>query len=363
MTEVERLTELKSNDVGYMKKYLKLALEIETDVLVWEDALKTHRANLESTKSEIDEFNSAKRYCEDFERSKEERRTGILAGIEIFKSRIKEEDKKARRSFLIKLCVCAGTFLILTTLFYLLGIGKEMIGSESGTPEKLQPFFELIVSAAVPIMIVLPMAIFMFLISPVVVDNYSMRLRENVNKLEKELKALDQEEQEIIASNQYVNSALPQLLKKKSYLETMINYISYHLEDSKKVRHMIYCDGVLPKKYCNIVSVSSLYQFLENGICTQIKGHGGIYDTYEYHLKLREIIDNLEEIRRDLRRIQANQEFLYDKLCDVHETLRKINSGISDMSKEVVSNTAIAAESAKRSAIAEEWKNRELWYN
>jgi len=186
--------------------------------------------------------------------------------------------------------------------------------------------------------------------------------RDKAKELEKQLAALDSEEGKILASNRYVEERLPQVLKKQGYLEDMVGQIEQNLSESKKLREMIYSEGVLPERYRNIVSVASLYQFLENGICTQIKGHGGIYDTYEYHLKLNEIIDNLKKIRQDLRQIKLNQEILYDKLCEIDDTLNKINEGIENMNREMSAHAAIIAESTKRTAMAEEWRNREIWY-
>ena len=89
MNEAEQLIEQKSNNPRYMKKYLKLSLDIEADVLLWEDALKTHTANLEDTKNKIMELKDAKRYGETFKQNKHDKKTGIITGIEIFKSRIK----------------------------------------------------------------------------------------------------------------------------------------------------------------------------------------------------------------------------------------------------------------------------------
>ena len=229
-----------------------------------------------------------------------------------------------------------------------------MFGNE--VPEFLAP---IVVALMFSFFFMIVPWVFVFFI-PSRLEKESEQCEKHIQISKKKLAEFDREQKDTTISNRQIDSQLPIMVQKQSYLEDRINQISYHLDESRKVRDVIYGEDILPMKYRNIVSVASLYQFLVNGICTQVKGHGGIYDTYEYHLKLKEIIDNLSEIRKDLRSIRNNQEFLHDKLCDVQETLNDINAGISSTMKEVSSNTAMAAEAAKRTAIASEWRNRDL---
>ena len=360
MNDVERITEQKSNDPQYMKKYLKLALEVETDIIVWEDALNTHKAHLKNTSKEINELQNTRTQGDIFYGTKDCIRANMQDELSILENKKIEAEKKERKKKNRKKIVFGCVWVVLTAIIYPL------------ISQALGPLVALI--AALVAALLIEICIFfcfqysLFWFSLVRSffghDNRddSDKIREEIAKLQRSLHSLDKEEKQVAESNRYVDVTLPQKLKKKSYLENMINHINYHLDESKKLRAMIYDDDVLPPRYRNIVRVASLYQFLENGICTQIKGHGGIYDTYEYHLKLKDIIDNLVEIKRDVRQIRQNQEFLYDKLCDVHETLESINSGIGNAASEISSNTAMAAEAAKRTAIAQEWRNREIWY-
>ena len=360
MNESNQLIEQKSNNPRYMKKYLKLSLDIEADILLWEDALKTHKASLANTKNQIRELNTAQNDGKKFIQSKPDKRTGILTGIEIFKSCIKEEEKKERKSSLIKKSIFIGFFAIFFLLLYYFGAGLPIM--REVTDYKGSSLWAELLGCAMCTGLVSFMSFMFFAFLPSSFQSCICDYQENIKKLEKELEQLEQQEKDVINNDLYITRTIPQIVKKQSYLTDMISRIEYNLEQSKKIRETVYDEGVLPERYRNIIAVASLYQFLENGICTQIKGHGGIYDTYEYHLKLKEIVDNLIEIRKDLRRIQANQEFLYDKLCDVHETLISINSGINSAAKEIASNTAMTAEAAKRTAVAQEWRNREIWY-
>lgn len=363
MNETEQIIEKKSNDPKYMKKYLKLALDIEADVLVWEDALASHQAHLKNTKNEIDTLKNARREGDIFEGTKDCIRSGMQEQIAALEEKLKVEEKiekrKKKKKKIVYGCILVAMFIF--SCFFLFSKAEQ---------SDISVWWVLVLAAALSVVLFVTLLMLKLyfgfwggLVRAFLGKSDSEEeTQKELRKLRIQLHELDKEEKETMANNQYIDSHLPQIIQKQSYLENSINQISYHLDESRKIRNMIYSEGVLPVRYRNIVSVASLYQFLENGICTQVKGHGGIYDTYEYHLKLKEIIDNLVEIRRDLRRIQANQEFLYDKLCDVHETLNDINAGIGSSLKEVSSNTAVAAEAAKRTAIAEEWRNREIWY-
>ena len=362
MTDTELMTEQKSNDTGYMKKYLKLALEIETDKIIWEDALKTHKAHLENTRNKIAELQNTRKNGDIFERTKDSIRSSLQEQIATLEKRKKEEEKnekkKRKKKKVLFFCILA----VMTAIVYF-----------------CYPFFDprmtdlifvlrlvvaILVSSLGVMIVMVPIGLFLAFVRHLLeLDNNKSEItQQEITRLQITLNSMAREEKEVIANKQYIDSTLPEMQKKQAYLVNMINHIDLQLDESERVRNMIYDDGVLHQAYQNIVSVASLYQFLEKGICTQIKGHGGIYDTYEYHLKLNDINTNLVEIRKDLCRIQANQEFLYDKLCDVHKTLESINAGIDSAAKEIVSNTAIAAEAAQRTAVAQEWRNREIWY-
>lgn len=360
MNQSEQMIEQKSNDPRYMKPYLKIALDIEADVLLWSDALEMNQEALHKTNQEIEELQATKRDVDHFESTKESLRASMEERKAVLEKELEEElqiekKKKTKRKIVLGLVF---VLVAIVSYFALPLLLPSYPWSDMELP------LRLLVSALFVVGVVIafvPLFLALTFLNHLLLRNTYHEPTE-FQSLTYRLAALERKERECQSNSRYVNTYLPQELQKQTFLVNRIHYIQKNLDEAKSLRDIIYSEGVLPQKYQNIVSVASLYQFLANGICTQIKGHGGIYDTYEYHVKLNEIITNLVEIRKMLHRIQANQEILYDKLNDIHDTLKDINSGIQNSANQIISNTAMTAEAAKRSAIAQEWRNRETWY-
>ena len=102
------------------------------------------------------------------------------------------------------------------------------------------------------------------------------------------------------------------LQKKKSQytLSNVKNFISQHktvknrFKFCRKHLKQLYGKNLLPPVYRNLVAVGTLYGYLINGRCTTIEGHGGIYDTYEYDVKLNTIICKLDDVLDNLESIK-----------------------------------------------------------
>ncbi len=102
------------------------------------------------------------------------------------------------------------------------------------------------------------------------------------------------------------------------------------LNNARGTLEQIYALDVLPKKYRSLNAAATLYEYLDTGRCTIVQGHGGIYDTYEYDLKLGVIIDKLEEIITILHRIEETQHLLYEEVCSANKTLNDMRGELKE---------------------------------
>lgn len=85
-------------------------------------------------------------------------------------------------------------------------------------------------------------------------------------------------------------------------------YITYYTEQLEVIRteyaenennlKQHYSQDIFPTKYRNLVAVATMYEWLANGRCDKIKGHGGLIDTYENNLVTGMIIGELQEANR-----------------------------------------------------------------
>ena len=136
--------------------------------------------------------------------------------------------------------------------------------------------------------------------------------------------------------------------KKQSEIFTELN-------DAKKNLADIYSNNVLPVKYRNFCAAATLLGYLKDGRCTTIKGHGGIYDTYENDVKANIIITRLTEIRDSVLRIEANQQILVQEMQSANRMLNSIQSSVNSIdntTKQIERNTAVSAIADQQTAAA-----------
>ena len=135
------------------------------------------------------------------------------------------------------------------------------------------------------------------------------------------------------------------------------------LNDARATLDRIYSLDVLPVKYRSINAVATLYEYLENGVCTTVQGHGGIYDTYEYHIQIGRIIAKLDVIISKLDQIQQSQTLLYETITESNQTLNKMSRDIEAGNKMFAQYSAASLMYQQQQTAALNWNNWNTWHN
>lgn len=151
------------------------------------------------------------------------------------------------------------------------------------------------------------------------------------------------------ANIQLMNHKLQNSKSEKLKNEALLNNYNFQLSQAKKVHMQIqsnlnklYSEGILPARYQNFVAVATMYQWLRDGRCTQIYGHGGLFDTYEYDLRLGQIVGKLDEISRKLDTVIENQDVLYNEVRRGNEIAEKTYQSVCSIENntdQIVKNT------------------------
>ena len=135
------------------------------------------------------------------------------------------------------------------------------------------------------------------------------------------------------------------------------------LQKAKTTLNEIYALNLLPSKYRSLSAVATLYEYLETGRCTVIQGHGGIYDTYEYDLKLGIIVSKLDEIIDRLDLIAENQRLLYAEMKEANRSLHNINSELVSFHNDFSSYAATSLELQRQENATIQWAAWNQWAN
>ena len=93
----------------------------------------------------------------------------------------------------------------------------------------------------------------------------------------------------------------------------------------------LYSVGIIHPDYHNFVAVSSIYDYLDKGICFRLTGPGGAYAFYEEALRFKRIETRLDVIINKLDEIIANQQHIAGLIQEGNATLRRIEQQNNNM--------------------------------
>lgn len=155
--------------------------------------------------------------------------------------------------------------------------------------------------------------------------------------------------------------------------DRQLNDAMFVLNTAQENLYKLYSENILPGKYRNLVAVATMCQWLNDGRCTEIYGHGGLYDTYEYDLRLGQIVGKLDEISSKLDVVISNQNMLYDEVKRGNDIAEKTYMSVCNIEKNteriltnseaIKTNTDIMAmNSSYQSRLQEYMYYRSLYY-
>lgn len=331
------------DNVEIMTDVFKNAMTFERYAKTWADALAYIDSLLASNKSKTDNALSGI-----------ENEQYIINNIDstyaVYKSNAKKDMRKSRRK---GLTILVTTLLVLAVsgIFYYFGMssGNTALGAIGGI-----------------VLMFLTMTIVPVIILAIIVSNlYKAHVRKkDVQKFSSQ----NSSQKKIVAANNIksYNSFLEKTKKEKTYLLSKRQTVMSEYNEAKGVLNQIYGTGLIPERYQGLVETATIYGYLYNGICTSIRGHGGVYERYENDLQHGEIIGALNAINQKLNIVIKNQNKLYEEMCAINSSLSDIKSEIAYGNKaleDIRKNSAITATASAQSAAANSYVANAVWRN
>ena len=121
--------------------------------------------------------------------------------------------------------------------------------------------------------------------------------------------------------------------------------------------YTLYSKNVIYAKYRNLVTIATLFEYIDSGRCFELEGPNGAYNLYEGELRSDIIISSLSSIISNLEAIRNNQYTLYQSIetanATTHQLLQNLNN--SQMLTAYYANQAAIAASADRYMVGMIW--------
>ena len=123
--------------------------------------------------------------------------------------------------------------------------------------------------------------------------------------------------------------------RSECFTDSVLNDLSAQLEADKletveqlrkavHIRESLYSLDIVFPKYRNLAAIATMSEYLETGRCEGLKGPDGAYNLYESEMRANRVIDQLDEVNRNLKQIMSNQYLLYQSFEDMSQTLDRV---------------------------------------
>ena len=149
--------------------------------------------------------------------------------------------------------------------------------------------------------------------------------QKQIQELENKIAAKKREIKEIEKNNRIVKQSNSSTKKKLNDLK--LSFL-YNTSTINNTLNEAIADCGLHKNYSSLICVCQFIQYLDTKRCYQLEGPNGCYNLYEMELRLGQIIDNLEAIKRSVRNIENSMYVLIDEQ-------RRMNKMIGLISREI----------------------------
>lgn len=329
--------------VDKMQQYLKIAIEIESQLY----ALQTSKSRLNN---EISKLNSVQ-YYDDIDCALNE----ITYNQESVRDYIKENYTGFFKS-LFKLKLFDSKIISIIAILILLGFISQIFIFAIGMPIVLFESSEPIMFAGSAVLAVVVLAVIVLLLEFIYKKIISSGLKKDFNSNRFRHNRLREQSEALYAKNQRLI---------KGY-NVQLNAVNNELQEINILRNEFYSENILPPQYRTLVAVSTMYPWLQYKRCTEIYGHGGLFDTYEYDLKLGTIIGNLQQLNAKMDIVIRNQQTLIQEVRrgneiagdilrhveSIENTQERIASDVSD----IKTSSQITAMQSSRAAMYAEYE-------
>lgn len=142
---------------------------------------------------------------------------------------------------------------------------------------------------------------------------------------------------------------------RQSSLNQQYEIVKSSLNEAKETRKKIYALDIVNPKYRNLVAISSLYDYIDTGLCETLAGPNQAYMTYEYMSRLGTIISQLNVAIQQLEQIKENQYRLYDAITESNQLSKTLLQEIGGIKTELSDQHVILESIAQDNAQAVEY--------
>ena len=147
----------------------------------------------------------------------------------------------------------------------------------------------------------------------------------------------------------------------RNFLIKQRNQLKEKLAASQTLLTKFYEQSGINPKFCNVVAIGYMYEYIDFGIATKLEGVDGLYNLILQKLEWEKLHRSLEEISDKLDEIVDNQRRIYQELVSMNQKCDRIINGLNDVVSQISENTAVLNQIEENTALTNYRLERIEW--
>lgn len=111
-------------------------------------------------------------------------------------------------------------------------------------------------------------------------------------------------------------------------MQSDINKQIQHINDLKTKLANLYAQNIIHPNYHNWVAAATIYEYLDVGRCSELRGYTGAYNLYEQELIAKKILDSLSAINSSITyygsTISQSQQYIRHQLIECNRNVEQL---------------------------------------
>lgn len=133
----------------------------------------------------------------------------------------------------------------------------------------------------------------------------------------------------------------------------VLAHMAVPLAESQSLLERLYAQNIIYPKYRNLPALTSIYEYLVTGRCSELSGPNGTYNLYEDEMRKDTVISQLNTVIENLEQIKQNQYMLYQQVKTIQQNTGIIASELHQIKGYTVQVAQLTALNAYYAALNE----------
>ncbi|MBR4459370.1 MAG: hypothetical protein IKS31_10480 [Clostridia bacterium] len=132
-----------------------------------------------------------------------------------------------------------------------------------------------------------------------------------------------------------------------------ISAMQFRRDETVRAATEFYARDIIYPKYRTLPALTSIYEYLASGRCSELTGPDGAYNMFEAELRQDIIIAQLGNVMDHLENIRNQQYVLYQEVSQINDRIRRVSGQLDEIGAMTALNTYYSAVAAANTEATE----------